>query len=83
MRPPILDSGEIEALRKYLQQARDIKGLRCCLYIMFMRYHVAMAGSYHGVDNEMDSDFYADFGNLMEVLFILAPGPKDRESTNF
>jgi hypothetical protein len=79
----VLDPGDTEVLSEYLQNVRDIKGFRHCLYIMFMRYHESMAGSYHGIDNEMDSDFYADFANLLEVLFILTPGPKDREITHF
>lgn len=79
----VLDSGDVEVLKQYLQKVRDIKGLRLCLYITFMRYHEHMAGSYHGIDNEMDSDFYGDFGNLLEVLLVLTPGPKDREITHF
>ncbi|HET6256228.1 MAG TPA: hypothetical protein VFE32_19275 [Puia sp.] len=79
----VLNPHDIEVLKEYLQKARDIKGLRLCLYIMFMRYHAEMAGSCHGIDNEMDGDFYSDFGNLLEVLYVLSPEEKVRDYTHF
>ena len=79
----VLDPADIEVLKQYLQRVRDIKGLRLCLYIMFMRYHMETAGSFNGFDDELDGDFYQDFANLLEVLIVLTPGPKDREITHF
>lgn len=79
----ILNQFEKQELEEYLQDARDLKGLEKGLYIIFMRYLQVMRDSDHGIDVEIDSDFFYDFANLLEVLLILSPGPIDREITHF
>ena len=44
---------------------------------------LVMRDSCHGIDIEVDSDFFFDFANLLEVLFILSPGQLDQELTHF
>lgn len=79
----ILTSFKKEQLDEYLQDARDLKGLAKGLYIIFMRYLQVMSDSAHGIDVEVDSNFFYDFANLLEVLMILSPGPIDHENTHF
>ena len=79
----ILTDFEKDELQKYLQDAKDLKGLRKGLYIIFMRYLQVMTDSAHGIDVEIDSDFFYDFANLLEVLLILSPDPLDQEITHF
>jgi hypothetical protein len=68
-----LDKYVIVELQQYLRECRHIDGLRRGLYIIFMRYMQHMANSVDGIDSEIDSDFFYDFANLLEVLFILRP----------
>jgi len=82
-KPELLNQYEKDELQEYLKDARNIKGLRKGLYIIFMRYLQVMTDSAHGIDVEIDSDFYYDFANLLEVLLILSPGPLDQEITHF
>jgi len=79
----ILTQFEKQELEEYLQDARDLKGLRKGLYIIFMRYLQVMTDSAHWIDVEIDSDFFYDFANLLEVLLILSPDPLDQEITHF
>jgi hypothetical protein len=79
----VLSQYEKQELEEYLQDARNLKGLRKGLYIIFMRYLQVMTDSAHGIDVEIDSDFFYDFANLLEVLLILSPDPLDQEITHF
>jgi hypothetical protein len=79
----ILTDFEKDELQKYLQDAKDLKGLRKGLYIILMRYLQHMSDSVEGIDVEIDSDFHYDFANLLEVLLLLSPGPEDQRLTHF
>jgi hypothetical protein len=79
----VLTDNDKNELYGYLQDAKDLKGLRKGLYIVMMRYLQHMSGSLHGIDNELDQDFFYDFANLLEVLLILSPEPLDQELTHF
>ena len=79
----VLGKYVMQELQQYLQEARHLDGLRQGLYIIFMRYLQHMRNSAHGVDVEIDSDFFYDFANLLEILLILSPGPLDQEITHF
>jgi hypothetical protein len=79
----VLTDVEKNELLEYLNDAKDLKGLRKGLYIMLMRYLQLMSSSIHGIDNELDQDFFYDFANLLEVLLILSPEPLDQELTHF
>jgi len=79
----VLSQYERQELEEYLQDARDLKGLRKGLYIIFMRYLQVMTDSAYGIDVEIDSDFYYDYANLLEVLLILSPDRLDQEITHF
>ena len=46
-------------------------------------YLQVMSDSAHGIDVEIDSDFFYDFANLLEVLMILSPDKLDQEITHF
>jgi hypothetical protein len=74
---------EKNELLEYLQDAKDLKGLRKGLYIILMRYLQVMRDSAHGIDIEIDSDFFYDFANLLEVLTLLTPEPLSEELTHY
>jgi len=79
----VLTDVEKNELLDYLNDAKDLKGLRKGLYIVMMRYLQHMSGSCHGIDNELDGDFFYDFANLLEVLLILTPDALDQELTHY
>jgi hypothetical protein len=78
-----LTDDEKNELLEYLQNAKDLKGLRRGLHIVMMRYLQHMSDSVDGIDVEIDSDFFYDFANLLEVCLILSPDPLDQRLTHY